>query len=697
MSRSLLACLLLLATQLVLAQEASPRQPDLKVPVQTEVVRVDVIVTEKGAAKLGLAQTDFEVLEDGQPQRITGFQAFVTPVPASEPGARGGRPAPDFTALPSAEATPRRHVVLAVDDIHIDSANLIRLKKTLDRFLEREIPKDDLVALVTTSGSRSHELTDDRHALRQAAARLTVQDRRPRQIDVPFISEHQAERIMLGDPDALTVAVDEIRARRQSPNPAAEARSVARAVLAEAIANSRTTLETLDNVVRGMAKLAGRKVVVLLSDGFLTGLQIEGRAAFDIRRIADAGTRAGVIVYGLDSRGLQAAGPGSSAASRGPVLPSSIGAREQMSRAGELAAHDAMNALAAGTGGFLEAYTNNFAGALRKILADTESYYLLAYEPTNPKRDGAFRNVEVRLPRMRGVRIRHRKGYFGPDAAAEARTPRPTGSAGAGAAAPPDDPVRQALLAALASAAPHDGLPVRLSADFVSLDATTSQLVVSSHVDLRGVSFARTAERRLATLDVAGAVYDEAGAVAVSLPVERAALEVAEERQQQALERGLEVQRTVPVKPGRYRVAVAARDEASAKIGTAEQWVEIPDLGAGKLTLSGLFFMKEGSSVQAARVYRRQESLDVQFFVYAPAGAAVGALVSRTELWRDAVLLAASRPEGVLARDDAGKPRLHTRKFKLAAFEPGSYEVRIVVTQEGSGAETSGRAAFKVE
>ena len=141
---------------------------------------------------------------------------------------------------------------------------------------------------------------------------------------------------------------------------------------------SRLTLETLESLCRGLSGLTGRKALFLVSDGFLTSLSARGGTTFDLRRIADAGTRAGVVVYALDTR-------------------------------------DAMNALAADTGGFLVENSNNLRAGLREMLKDTETYYVLAYEPTNTKRDGGFRRIEVRLPGVPGARVRTRSGYFAPD------------------------------------------------------------------------------------------------------------------------------------------------------------------------------------------------------------------------------------------------------------------------------------------
>ena len=74
---------------------------------------------------------------------------------------------------------------------------------------------------------------------------------------------------------------------------------------------------------------------------------------------------------------------------------------EAMHRASEEATRDAMHSLAADTGGFLVTSTNDLRSGLRRMLADTESYYVLAYEPTNTKHDGLFRRIEVRVPGSR--------------------------------------------------------------------------------------------------------------------------------------------------------------------------------------------------------------------------------------------------------------------------------------------------------
>ena len=145
-------------------------------PVSVELVRIDVVVTDKGGhPRPGLAREDFAVFEDGQLQTLAQFEAYSRRLP-------GTPPAPSTPAVAAAEepARPRppRFVVLAVDDFHIEFGNLVRAKKALTRFVEEDVGPEDRVALVTTSGAVSQELTTDRDVLRQAISRLSARQAR---------------------------------------------------------------------------------------------------------------------------------------------------------------------------------------------------------------------------------------------------------------------------------------------------------------------------------------------------------------------------------------------------------------------------------------------------------------------------------------------------------------------------------------
>ena len=73
-------------------------------------------------------------------------------------------------------------------------------------------------------------------------------------------------------------------------------------------------------MIRGVADLPGRKSVIVLSDGFRLkdADGTYGRVLDALRTLVDAATRAGVVVYGVDTRGLVATGP--NAADGGPRM-----------------------------------------------------------------------------------------------------------------------------------------------------------------------------------------------------------------------------------------------------------------------------------------------------------------------------------------------------------------------------------------
>jgi VWFA-related protein len=51
-----------------------------------------------------------------------------------------------------------------------------------------------------------------------------------------------------------------------------------------------------------------------------------------------------------------------------------------------------------------------------KIVQEVQARYSLGYLSTNPKTDGAWRKVEIKVtrPGLKNVRIRTRPGYFAP-------------------------------------------------------------------------------------------------------------------------------------------------------------------------------------------------------------------------------------------------------------------------------------------
>ena len=73
--------------------------------------------------------------------------------------------------------------------------------------------------------------------------------------------------------------------------------------------------------MRGIEQLPGRKGILLLSDGFrLTDADMKyGRILDMMHSVADAASRAGVVIYGIDLRGLVSTAPTTSEGSAAPT------------------------------------------------------------------------------------------------------------------------------------------------------------------------------------------------------------------------------------------------------------------------------------------------------------------------------------------------------------------------------------------
>jgi len=694
------ACLLggLLGAPPLLGQTEPPGGTEVLPPVTVDLVRIDVVVTEKrGQPSTGLTRDDFVVLEDGEPQKIVQFQAYegLASGPAPTPAVAGETP----SETPAEEAPPlppARRVVLLVDDLHMEFGNLSRVKKALSRFAEEDLWPDDRIAVMTTSGRGDfpRAFTSDRAVLEDAISKLSLQDRRLGWSGVPYITQYQAELIEAGDQDALEAAIQEVLLQglcRDRPCAEAISRTKSRGVFADGVQSARLTLETVEGLVRGLAGLAGRKVVFLVSDGFLTGLASGSSTGFDLRRIADAGTRAGVVIYSLDTRGAVAAPPIAPASISRPIIASQIGLIESMRSRSEQAEREALHSLAADTGGFLVESSNDLRGGLRRMLKDTETYYVLAYEPTNPIRDGKFRHIEVRLPNHRDLRVRARSGYFATDdrAAAAAQEAREAEAR--------RTQRREALLrTALGAPTPLTDIPVWLSADFLSLENGVAQVVVSGHVEAPPPVESPDQGPPVVTVDTLAVLYDQNGEVTGNLGWDEGSIEPPPAGEEGGSGVGFDYQRTTVLPPGRYQVRLVASEDATGMLGSAWTWVDVPDLSSSRLVLSSIFLLRAEAttestgagptnlalrSAQAERRFRHDESLYLQFYAYEPGQEAAGApeLVSQVEVLQDGLLLAQGAPEPIgPARPETLQP--HTTRIDLSPFEPGDYSLRLTVT-----------------
>jgi len=721
--------------------------------LETELVQIDVVVADKdGKLVRDLRREDFELYEDGKKQEITHFAIGTSAQPAKWLAVEKNKPAEKSSAAaPPVEIQAGRYIVMAIDDFHLEPANLMIAKRTLQRFINTQMAPGDQVAIATTSGNIGmfQQFTNERDVLERAINRLNVQNRQvTNSSDIPRISDYQAQLIDLGDYDATELAIQEIlRWNPPSPPPPSGGRSgaarggsstlnpdsgtspreqamlqaqmKARMIVAQNTNYTRATLDNLEGVIRNLRDLQGRKMLVLLSDGFFLGGKSVSQT-YDMRRITDAATRAGVVIYSIDARGLVAVTPGGDASepSNGDINTPGIRARIEMGAV--QAKLDGLNALATDTGGTLFKNSNDLNLGLQRVLDANEVYYVLAYEPLVSRRDGRFHKIEVRIAGRPELKVRTRKGYFAPSEKTEKSDNLAEKAADKRKEKSPEKIAQQAKLekekeirGGLGSLFPLRGIPVEMAADFLALSDGDWGALVNIHIDASQLNLRQVNGTHQTALDMLVALFDEKGKAAVSF-VERVSVNVSPERLENAIKHGLSYRRLTRLKPGFYQARVAVREEGTARMGSASKWVEIPDIGKKQLTLSGVLLSagkQDQSDLQLAQInYTPQPStairrfktggaVDFMVFAYnAKVEKNSADLVIQSQVYAGSKLVHAAPLVKMSMPQEPDLQRIpYAARVSLEGFSPGSYELRLVVIDRLTKATASRRVYFNVE
>jgi VWFA-related protein len=604
------------------------------------------------------------------------------------------------------------------------------------------------VAIVTTSGTVGlfQQFTGERAVLERAINRLSVQTREATsRHDSPRITDYQAELIDLGDREALELAALELAAAEGRPlgPPGSsgaggagggrggqggqqggmtpremlenQVRSIARMIVNQNAAYTRTTLDTLENVIRNLRGLPGRKMLVLLSDGFYLG----GKSAsqiFDMRRITDAATRAGVVIYSIDTRGLVATPPGGDASQPSGLTTGQLpGAQSRIEQGALQAKRDGLNALASDTGGFLVLNTNDLNLGLQRVLDDNETYYVLAYEPPESRRDGRFHKIEVRIADRPELKARTRKGYFAPlvkPAKADEKQKEKS----------PEKIAREAeatkvaqIRSSLASLFPLRDIPIELSADFVDTQERGPTVLVNAFVDASALDLQQKGDLHQDSLDVVVAIYDEKGKIAHTYG-DRLDINLKSSNLEVALKHGFSYRSTVALKPGFYQARIGVREQGTARLGSATSWVEVPDLSKKNFSLSSIILSigderqtsqnpsarEEGYKLRPSTARRRFKSgskLDFLIFAYnARAEKGSADVVIQSQVYSGSKLVYASPLAKMPLPENSDLRRIpYAAQISLEGFDPGQYELRLMAVDRTTKATAHQRLNFMVE
>lgn len=563
----------------IASPKTTPTPPEERevVKISTNLIQVDVSVTDrKGNPVKDLKAEDFEIYENGEKQKISNF-SFVSSVkeqteqPKPTDKKDAGVPVPPPSVRPE---QVRRTIALVVDDLTLSFESAYHTRRALKKFVDEQMQDGDLVAIIRTGAGIGalQQFTSDKRMLYAAIERVKWNPLGRGNIGAfaPIEPTLLEEAAASGD---ATVSEEDLEQERNFNNSFDDFRN---SVFVTG------TLGALRYIVTGMGELPGRKSVILFSDGFRLlerdsqGFSDGGRVLEFLRQLVDQANRASVVFYTIDSRGLQTTG--FTAADR--IVNSSPQALQETlsSRQDELLdTQDGLRYLADETGGFAVINNNDLAGGVRRVLED-QSYYLIAYDPDSDTFDPAkrrFNKLEIKVNR-KDVNVRYRSGFF--NVATENVATAPTTKT----------PVQQ-ITEALTSPFTINGISLNLNPLFGN-DARTGSYVRSLlHVDGKDLTFKKDSDGTMKTeFAILAASFGDNG-VLVEQIGKNYTVNLDDRGYRKITSEGFVYHFTFPVKkPGAFQYRVAIRDTASGKVGSASQFVEVPNLKKGVPVVSSI-------------------------------------------------------------------------------------------------------------
>lgn len=404
----LLLLSIFLPVSLVAAQTKPADDRDDVVRITTNLVQIDAVVTKDGKPVPNLKAEDFEIYEDGRRQEITSF-AFISNITATQRGPAPDKTEADLPPGPVKRDVPRRTIAVVVDDLGLSFESMSNVRRQLRKFVNEQLEPNDLVAVIRTGGEIGtlQQFTNDKRLLTRAVDHLRWNP-----------CSRMGVSVFPRYGQALT-GFD-----WEQCNPFDDG-----------------TKRALHFILDALAKLPGRKSMILMSDdmpirkdeqqtdeSFVStsstvpiGPESINRGSA-LRKIAEKAIRSSVVIYSVDTQGLQVTGltaadnvnsiPGIGASQKKVAIddpnPANAMLRQrwyllQIRREGALR-------LAQQTGGFQIANSNGFQ--LDRILEDQTGYYLLGYRPTEETFNRQFHQIKVKVKRS-GMTARSRFGFFG--------------------------------------------------------------------------------------------------------------------------------------------------------------------------------------------------------------------------------------------------------------------------------------------
>ncbi|HEX6215817.1 MAG TPA: VWA domain-containing protein [Vicinamibacterales bacterium] len=545
------------------APPPAPQQPPITFRAEVNYVEVDArVLDQQGKFLPGMKPEDFEVLEDGKPQKVTAFSLVNIPLERVERPLFASRPVePDVRN--NLQGADGRIYLIVLDDLHTNALRSPRTKQAARMFIERYVGANDLAAVIHTGGrtDANQDFTNSQRLLLQAVDKFM--GRKLRSSTMNKIDDYNRRSGTALESDPATDFEDKERGFQ-----------------------ARAALDTVRNLANYLGNIRGRrKAIVMFSEGIDYNIydimSINNSGATEATVVMDAtrdmiaaATRANVAIYGVDPRGLGASFDNLAEIQSFPD-DTSLGLNQSALYNEVRLAQDSLRTMSDETGGFAVVNRNDFDTAFQRIVDDNSSYYMLGYYSSNERRDGRFRKIEVRLKNRPGLVVRARKGYVAP----RGRAPETKAAAKEGAS--PE------LKEALESPLPLPALPLAVTASVFKGPAAKGSVVISTFI--HGGSLPMTENNGMFKndLEIIGIATDDKGK---SFTTDRNTvnLNMKPDTANRVKATGFRVIQSLDLAPGRYLLRVGVKEANTRTAGMVTYDLEVPEFTKAPLTMSDI-------------------------------------------------------------------------------------------------------------
>ena len=413
----------------LLAAAPLAAQEKLVESIEVRVVNVDVVVTDRAGNPItGLTKDDFEILENGKPQKITNIYEIRPDNQNVVANIAGALEEKKDVAPPPPEEMRVRRVALFVDNSSLQVFDRTKVVKSLEKFVEANLHANDELSLVTWNPGLKIVMpfTSDRAKLKAALRAM---------------AEHvnSGPSDMVASQDRLKKECRDYIDQASSRPPMLswsqaweDCKSAVNQYGDQMAMNAKNVLEGMRLTSTTLAGLDGKKVMIIagahlperpgldlmmwamaefqrylprLNPGQAMTETSHNLQTFSIEKFARQANADGVTIYVIDAYDAR----NSTSAEVAGDMNEDPSAKTSAEFATFTNTAQAYQTIARITGGVMM-NSNNFDSAFTVINKDLGYYYSLGYKPSDDSKSAKDRRIVVRAKNPE-YRIRSRQSY----------------------------------------------------------------------------------------------------------------------------------------------------------------------------------------------------------------------------------------------------------------------------------------------